>query len=723
MTSPTITTIPSLSQAGNRSSDCNPCQIIIAFTGLNRIYWYSSTLSLTLDTVSEAITKYNNTAVTSTTTIYGNLNSVNLSTVAEASSIAEAEIDPQQGNDYDNAAFFLGNATNGLVDGSVSIPYPIPYLAISGFQYLSATSGLQGCPAGFDEGVGPGGCSCIMESVAAFQVAQSDNSYGVTAAPVSLTSTFYQVLNSHPVGNDLSDMGGADVFIGTFDTASFSNFLSSASVFESYPALRSCVIHDNYNGPPALMIPAAALTTTTKTTVTGAGPYSPQTPKPASPIKPTIAPQTADAGSSTTDSPVHLESPKVPSPNSPAVPTTSPDTLSSPGVQPIPKPPVTSEQQAPAQEAKPIFTFAGSIYTPDESSNIVIASHTLIPGSAAAVIANTPISLAPGGMAAVVGTSTQILATLSSPAVLTFAGSAYTADASSNIVVAGSTVKPGGPAIVYSGTTISLAPGGAAAVVGTSTQILTGVASIQTTPTLVQTTPALTFGGSTYSADQASRFVIASQTVAPGGIITVSSTPISIAPGATLAVIGSSTQSFIGAAVTPKLVLTFEGSTYTAGESTDFAIAGQTLTKSGVINVGGTQMSLDQGGINVVIGTSTQTLGTTSITAVQGPVVTFDGSTYTADSSSNFIIDSQTLTKGGVVTVHGTPVSYAASGTDVVVGTSTEAVGVGGYIMNGLGAGPSTSAPEQFTGKAARKKAAAWSLTLIVWVMALCLTG
>lgn len=714
MTLPTITTSPSLTQAGNQSSDCNPCQIIIAFTGLDRIYWYSSTLSLTLDTVSEAITKYNNTAITSTTTIYGNLNSVNLSTVAEASSIAEAEINPQAGNDYDNAAFFLGNATNGLVDGSVSIPYPIPYLAISGFQYLSAKSGLQGCPAGFDEGVGPGGCSCIMESAAAFQVAQSDNSYGISAAPVSLTSTFYQVLNSHPVDNDLSDMGGADVFIGTFDTASFSDFLSSASVFKSYPALKSCVIHDNYNGPPALMIPAAALTATIKTTVAGTGPYSPPTPKPASPVKPTIAPQTADAPSPTTDAPVHPESPKVPSPNSPEVPTTSPDTSSSPGAQPIPHLPVTSEQQAPAQGTKPVLTFAGSTYTADESSNIVIASHTLMPGSAAAVIANTPISLAPGGMAAVIDTSTQILAPLSSPAVLTFAGSAYTADASSNIVVAGSTVKPGGPAIVHSGTTISLAPGGAAAVVGTSTQMLIGATPIQAAPTPVQAVPALTFGGSTYSADQASRFVIAGQTVTPGGIITVSSTPISIASGATLAVIGSSTQSLIGAAVTPKPVLTFEGSTYTVGESTDFAISGQTLTKGGTINVGGTQMSLDQGGTKVVIGTSTQTLGTTSITAAQEPVVTFDGLTYTADSSSNFIIDSQTLTKGGVITVQGTPVSYAAAGTDIVVGTSTEGVGLGGYIMSGLGAGSSTSLPVQFTGEAARKRVAAWSLVLIL---------
>ena len=59
---------------------------------------------------------------------------------------------------------------------------------------------------------------------------------------------------------------------------------------------------------------------------------------------------------------------------------------------------------------------------------------------------------------------------------------------------------------------------------------------------------------------------------------------------------------------------------------------------------------------------------------MQEPIVTFAKSIYTADSASNFIIDNHTLTKGGVITVQRTPISYAVAGTDVVVGTSTEAV-------------------------------------------------
>lgn len=560
-----------------------------------------------MDTISEAITKYNNTAITRTTTIYGNLSTVNANNIPAAVSIANAAIHPVgggSGEDYAGAGFILANVTNGLVDGSVSIPYPTPYVAISGFQYLNATA-LQGCPAGFDLGVGPGGCSCIMESVAADQVAQSENSYGVTTGSVSMTSTFYQILDSHPIGNDLIDMAGA-IGLGTFDIASFSDFLSSASVFNSYPALRSCAIHETYNGPPALMIPAAALTATIKTTVAGVGSYNQPTPKPAGPTKPTIASQTAGAPSPTAtvqavnlpaplskvpvptfpgiqaDLPAHLQSPKVPSLIFAKVSTNPVDVPGSQGNQPIAKPPMTAEQQA-AQISNPVLTFAGS---------------------------------------------------------------------------------------------------------------------------------------TTYSPDQASRFLIAGQTVVRGGVITVSSTSISIAPGAALAVVRGSTQTLVNVAVTPKPVLTFAGSTYIADDSSDFAIAGQSLTKGGTINVGGTQMSLDQGGKDVVIGTSTQKLSVTSITAVQEAVITFEESTYTANSLSNFVIDNQTLTKGGIITVQGTPISYAAASTDVAVGTSTEAVGIGGYIMSRLGAGPSSStAPVQFTGKAARENPAPWTLCLILGLL------
>ena len=70
-----------------------------------------------------------------------------------------------------------------------------------------------------------------------------------------------------------------------------------------------------------------------------------------------------------------------------------------------------------------------------------------------------------------------------------------------------------------------------------------------------------------------------------------------------------------------------------------------------------------------------------------------DGNTYTADGAPrHFIIGGQTLSPGGVITVSSTLISYAAAGTDVVVGGSTEAVGIGGLIMSELGGGDSDAA-------------------------------
>lgn len=63
----------------------------------------------------------------------------------------------------------------------------------------------------------------------------------------------------------------------------------------------------------------------------------------------------------------------------------------------------------------------------------------------------------------------------------------------------------------------------------------------------------------------------------------------------------------------------------------------------------------------------------------------FNGSMYTAVAGSGFVIGGQTLTEGGMVTVAGTPISYASGGADVVVGMRTEEVGIGGLIMSGFG--------------------------------------
>ncbi|KAL9117024.1 MAG: hypothetical protein Q9187_006443 [Circinaria calcarea] len=84
---------------------------------------------------------------------------------------------------------------------------------------------------------------------------------------------------------------------------------------------------------------------------------------------------------------------------------------------------------------------------------------------------------------------------------------------------------------------------------------------------------------------------------------------------------------------------------------------------------------------------------------------TVAGDIYTADSASIFVINGQTLTPGGIITVSGTPISLAISPsqTDIVIGTSTQPLGdiiMGGFNSFGNDGGSSTITP--FEGKAMR---------------------
>ena len=192
----------------------------------------------------------------------------------------------------------------------------------------------------------------------------------------------------------------------------------------------------------------------------------------------------------------------------------------------------------------------------------------------------------------------------------------------------------------------------------------------------------IVFGGSAYTEDSSSQFVIGGQTLTAGGEITVSGTPISLLPGGTVAVIAGSTESLSPtnspAAINPENsgvteILTVGGSTYTDSGS-GFVIDGQTLTPGGQITISGTPVSLDSGASFAVVAGSTETLATTNKGA-GGPALTIviGGSTFTANSASQFIIDGQTLTPNGQITVAGTPISLEPDASSAVVGGSVTA--------------------------------------------------
>ena len=320
-------------------------------------------------------------------------------------------------------------------------------------------------------------------------------------------------------------------------------------------------------------------------------------------------------------------------------------------------------------------TALGQTFSITDPSAVAIAGSTLSVGGPAHTSDGKYYSLAPSGNL-IAGTLAPSPEPSSLP-VLSVAGTTYTANSASEFVVAGQTLTPGGQITVAS-TTVSLHPSADVAVVGGSTQVLT-------TPASSPNPAVMTFAGSTYTANAASQFIIAGQTLTPGDQITVSSTPLSLAPSANVAVIGTSTQTLTTPAPASNPArLIFAGTIYTANAASQFVIAGQTLTPGGTITASGTPIGLPEGTNFAVIGTSTQFLVAASAppTAEAAPVMTWDGSTYTADASSDyFVIASKTLTPGGIITVLGTPISLAQGGAaDVVIGSSTQTLSTSATI-------------------------------------------
>lgn len=215
------------------------------------------------------------------------------------------------------------------------------------------------------------------------------------------------------------------------------------------------------------------------------------------------------------------------------------------------------------QIAVPAPKFAGSTYTADSSSIIVVAGQTIIPGAPAVTVSSTPISLAHGASVAIVSGTTQSLYpfVFTARPEMTFAGATYIANSASAIVIQGQTLIPGSPAITISNIPISLASGASIALIAGQTQSLFPLA----------------FAGSTYPANASSGFTIQGQTLSPGGVITVPNTPISLATIASFAVVAGSTQSL--APLAPALTtgspfFTFNGSMDTAVAGSGFVIGG-----------------------------------------------------------------------------------------------------------------------------------------------------
>ena len=241
-------------------------------------------------------------------------------------------------------------------------------------------------------------------------------------------------------------------------------------------------------------------------------------------------------------------------------------------------PPGSSQNQPSSSEASPVLNIPGALpltQVPNNHNAYLVAGSTLLPGSPGAVVSGTSYSLAPSG-ALVVGTSTVPLAT---------AGA-----------VAGQIASPGA---LWAGNVAFTPLLGGSAIVGGSTLSLSG--------------PAVTSSGSVLS-------------LTSGGLVVGSSTYAFATPASNPAA-SSTTQEI---PITTALVVA--GQSFTANPSA-FVVNGTTISAGGPgVTLSGTPVSLDPSG-NLAVGTSTVALESTSIGPAATSVVAFEGSSARSKTS------------------------------------------------------------------------------------------
>lgn len=227
----------------------------------------------------------------------------------------------------------------------------------------------------------------------------------------------------------------------------------------------------------------------------------------------------------------------------------------------------------------------------------------------------------------------------------------------------------------------------------------------------------LTIGSQIITADGRNDYVLPKgQTIAPDSAAILDSGFSTISLGLQssgtrrLPVVSYSTSLTSLVAATPAyfkipLLLTIGGQTVTANSLGQYHIGGQILTPGGTVTVSSTVISLASDQTDAVVGTRTEVLGPHPTGGLDsGPAVatrsnlTLGSQTLTSNSLGQYNIDGQTLTPGGAITVSGTMLSLAPNGSDVVVGTKTEALGP--YITAGLRSGSKGTEVQDSQGRA-----------------------
>ncbi|KAI4943338.1 hypothetical protein J4E91_009537 [Alternaria rosae] len=327
----------------------------------------------------------------------------------------------------------------------------------------------------------------------------------------------------------------------------------------------------------------------------------------------------------------------------------------------------------------PILTVGNNVFPAHDNprNTFIIAGQTLVPGGSAITASGTTISLASSASFVLVNGVTSVIPNPAAPTI-NVANHVFTPVSASpgiSFVVGDEPLVAGGPAITFSGTTISLAP-------SASFVVVNGVTSALAIPTpQAGNSPTITIGNDIIGAlsePSGPTFVIDGQTLVPGGPeITVSGTTLSLAQSASFVVINGVTST-LATPASPQITappLTIGDLTFgpLPGTSTAYLIGSRLLTVGGSIVVSGVTISLAPGATALVVNGKTSFISPQAQPAITNPpLLTIGSQTYTAESGSGttFVVEGQTLTPGGTITVDGTTISLAWGATELIYGSS-----------------------------------------------------
>ncbi|KXS94496.1 hypothetical protein AC578_4515 [Pseudocercospora eumusae] len=338
----------------------------------------------------------------------------------------------------------------------------------------------------------------------------------------------------------------------------------------------------------------------------------------------------------------------------------------------------------------PVFSVGTSMVTATNVGGgaFVISGQTASAGGAPITVGGQEVSIAPGGTAIMVaGTTAQLFSPTNPGAVaniplITIGSQVFTANAATQFNIGGSVLTPGGQVIVQ-GTTISLAPD--------ATRVAINGVGSQLSPPAITPAPLLTIGGTVYQPDSGRTYDIGGQILTPGGAIVVSGTTISLPADGSNVVVNGLIQP-IGAegsngenmaTITAPPVLTVDGTMISANDGTTYIISGQTLTPGGAITFNGPNgletISLNAEANQLVTiangQTATSYVGMVGAASGGAPILTIHGNTYTAieynsGSGATYVIDGQTLTIGGTITVGDETISLLPGGTAIMIASA-----------------------------------------------------